>query len=48
MSLSDCVSADPKLETVQIVVCGAFANDFLNDSFLFSARDPNQSQPEMT
>ena len=47
MSLSDCVSADPKLESVQIVVYGAFANGFLNDSFSFSARDPVQSNPEM-
>ena len=46
MSLSDCVSVDPK-KSAQIVVSCAFANDFLNDSFLFSARDPNQPQPEM-
>ena len=37
----------PKLASVKIVVSGAFANGFQNDSFPFSARDPVQLHPEM-
>ena len=48
MASSVCVSADPKLVSAEIVVFGAFANGFQNDSFPFSAKDPVQSHPEMT
>ena len=47
MASTVCVSADPKLVSAKIVVSGAFANDFQNGSFLFSARDPVQLHPEM-
>ena len=35
MSSSVCVLADPKLVSAEIVVSGAFANGFQNDSFPF-------------
>ena len=37
MSSSLCVSADPELVSAEIVVFGAFANGFQNDSFPFPA-----------
>ena len=47
LASSVCVSADPKLASAEIVVSGAFANGFQNDSFPFSAKDPVQLHPEM-